>query len=261
MEIITNRIAEAYQPPPNVAPNNLLNKALFSLRLFLDLQFSTQYADVKKLLSKAKNKVLEVGCGSQPYRHLIKQQLEYYTIDWVGSHEHFKYKEKNVMYYDGKTFPFREGVFDFVFHTEVLEHVYDLKLFLEECYRVLSVTGAMFFTIPFAARYHYIPYDYWRMTPASIKKILESVNFKNTIILTRGNDIAVSMYKLNSVFFRIILRKIKNPILKVLNFIFFTVLFIIPIIILTIIGHLSILMKIGSPDDCLGYTVYCNKKE
>lgn len=257
---INNQKNETCRPLPNVAPDNPINKTLFYLRLFFDLQVSTQYRDIKRCLIKAdKGNILEIGCGFQPYRHLIPNEARYYAIEWKGSKEYFNYKINNAICYDGGILPFKDAVFNLIFHTEVLEHVYDLRQFLSETYRILSINGTMFFTIPFAVRYHYSPNDYWRLTPSSIRKLLENAGFKNIVIANRGNDITVVIYKLNTIFYRVMLGKINNHALRILNFGFFAALFSIPLIFLTIIGHLSILLRIGSPDDCLGYTVYCKK--
>ena len=250
---------EFWQPLPHVPPNTLRNKALFLTRLFFDFEVLTTYRDVKRFLKGITTTVLEVGCGLQPYRHLVPSKVRYYAIDWEGSQKYFSYKVENVVYYNGDRFPLENKSFDSIFHTEVLEHIYNLNSFLSECNRVLTEKGKMLFTIPFAARYHYIPNDYWRFTPACIEKLLKDAGFKNININARGTDMTVAVTKLNSIFFRIILRDIKSKSLELINRIFFGILFMLPIISLTLIGHLLIFMGIGSRDDPLGYTVYCEK--
>jgi hypothetical protein len=112
---------------------------------------------------------------------------------------------------------------------------------------------------PFAARNHYIPHDYWRLTPASITRLLQEAHFADIAVVPRGSDVAVAMHKINSLFYRIIFRNIPHRILRRANRLFFSILFAAPIVLLTLVGHLSILLKAGSPDDPLGYTVYCRK--
>lgn len=250
---------ETFQPLLHVAPDSLKNKILFTLRLFFDFQVATVFRDARKEFKNIKNNVLEIGCGLQPYRHLIPAGVKYYGIEWNNAGHLFQYKSKDVIYYDGGNFPFRNEVFNFIFHTEVLEHIYDLKQFLSECSRVLQKNGKMFFTIPFAARYHYIPYDYWRLTPASIEKLLKDAGFRNIIVANRGSDITALIFKLNTILYRIIFKKYNDFILKIIHMGIFGILFIIPITFLIICGHLSVLLKIGSPDDPLGYSVYCGK--
>ena len=94
---------------PHVPPDNFTHALLFRLRLFFDLEVGTVYRDLKKALKEAAGKVLEVGCGLQPYRHLLPRQTEYYALDWEGSDVHFACRAKDALYYDGTNFPFKEG--------------------------------------------------------------------------------------------------------------------------------------------------------
>jgi SAM-dependent methyltransferase len=232
---------------------------LFRLRLFFDFEVHTVYRDLKKALKETAGKVLEIGCGLQPYRHLLLPQTEYHALDWEGSNGFFAARAKDVHYYKGTRFPFEDGIFNLIFHTEVLEHVYHLGPFLSECHRVLENEGRMLFTVPFAARNHYIPYDYWRLTPASLTRLLQEAHFTDIVVVPRGSDIAVAIHKINSVCYRLIFRDIPDKFLSPVNRIFFTLLFTAPVLFFTLVGHLSLLLKIGSPDDPLGYTVYCKK--
>lgn len=253
------RTVESWKPLPHVAPGNLKNSLLFHLRLFFDFEVCTVYRDLKKALNKTAGKVLEIGSGLQPYRHLLPRQAEYHALEWVGSDLHFAGRAKEALCYDGSEFPFKNRSFNLVFHTEVLEHVYPLKPFLSECHRVLATGGQMLFTVPFAARYHYIPHDYWRLTPASITRLLQETNFTDIVVVPRGGDIAVAMHKINSVCYRLIFRNIPNEILRMVNRVFFSLLFAAPVALTTAAGNLSILLRLGSPDDPLGYTVSCKK--
>jgi hypothetical protein len=117
----------------------------------------------------------------------------------------------------------------------------------------------MLFTVPFAARNHYIPCDYWRLTPASITRLLEEARFTGVVVTPRGGDIAVAMHKVNSVCYRLVFRDIPHRDLRLANRVFFTLLFAVPVVLTTLAGHLSILLKWGSSDDPLGYTVSCRK--
>ena len=44
-------------------------------------------------------------------------------------------------------------------------------------------------SVPFAAKFHHIPVDYFRYTPSSIKLILEKHNYKIENFIRRGDDI------------------------------------------------------------------------
>lgn len=251
--------AEAWEPLPLAAPDNFKNMIFFVLRLFLDFQVATVYPEIKKFLKNTKNNILEIGCGAQPYRHLIPKDVNYCALESL-EHGKFGYqKNKDILYYDGKNFPFPDNRFSFIFHTEVLEHVYDLGPFLSECHRVLIPEGRMFFTIPFAVRYHYIPNDYWRFTPSCLEKLLQKAGFKNIVFVIRGSDITVTISKLTAIFYRIIFKKYRFFLAQLTIQLLFGILLILPILFLTFLGHLSLLFKLGSSDDPLGYSVHCVK--
>lgn len=84
--------------------------------------------------------------------------------------------------------------------TEVLEHVEDYQTLVNEVYRVLKPGGSAIFTIPWSARYHYIPYDYFRYTPSSLQKIFSK--FKDLQIIARGTDVTAISSKLVVLYFR-----------------------------------------------------------
>jgi SAM-dependent methyltransferase len=254
-----NNSSEEWRPLPHVPPDNVIHALLFRLRLFFDPEVRTIYHDLKKAFKETSGRILEVGCGLQPYRHLLSGQADYYALDWEKAGSHFGYGVQDALTYDGTRFPFKDGTFNLVFHTEVLEHVYQPGPFLAECYRVLADDGQMLFTVPFAARTHYIPYDYWRLTPACIARLLQEAHFADIAVVPRGGDIAVAIHKINSVCYRIIFRNIPHRGLRMVRRAFFALLFAAPIALLTVIGNLSILLNPGSPDDPLGYTVSCGK--
>lgn len=187
-----------------------------------------------------------------PYKFLFDEKLKYTGIDWDGAATGFGYDNSSVIHYDGVHFPFVDETFDLVFHTEVAEHIQDIFFFFKECYRVLKKDSKLLFSMPFMARYHYIPHDYWRLTPSSIKMILENSGFKNIAIATRGTDITVACYKVLSVGYRYFLSK---------NI--FKILFALVLMPLwgcaLLVGQFSLVAKVGETDDCLGYTVYAEK--
>lgn len=234
--------------PPNVPPGySFVSKLTFLLRQIADLQVRSVYRELAPWLAGLKKNVLEVGCGAQPYRHLIPCDCGYQGLDWEKADEHFAYKAPDTVTYSGETFPFPDNSFSNLFHTEVLEHVYDFRLFLAECRRVMVPGGSLFFSVPFQARHHYIPFDYWRFTKSALQSILEEAGFKNVEIVTRGNDLTVAAYKFVSLSYRWLLGGIFGKLLGTLS---------IPLVFICLLaGHYSLIVKTGSEDDCLGYVV------
>ncbi len=243
---------EHHPPPPNLPPGqSLRSRFKFIFRISFDLMIMSVLPSLKSWLSTLNGRILEVGCGLQPYRYLVPNTCAYQGLDWEKANEAFEYKTPDTIYYDGIKFPFSNNEFLFLFHTEVIEHVFDTNSFLHECHRVLKPNGVLLFSVPFQARYHYIPNDYWRFTPASLKKVLQANGFKNITITNRGTDITVALYKIISLIYRWLRG---NLFEKSIGIIFFPI-----VIISLIIGHCTLRWNIGSPDDCLGYCVTAGK--
>ncbi len=243
---------ENFMPPSNLPPQKgCLGKIFFGLRVFADLPIASVLFYLKPWLKSQKGKILEVGCGAQPYRHMLNADCVYTGLDWVGAQSNFKYKVPDTIYYDGKKFPYGDNSFDAVLHTEVLEHIWDYKEFLSECLRVLKKDGKMFFAIPFSVRYHYIPHDFWRFTPAALERILKEAGFREIIIKSRGSDITVLMYKFISLVYRWLFSRTLMIVLGAI---------LLPFVLLPlIIAHCSIGFNVGSCDDCIGYVVNARK--
>ncbi|MBF0502005.1 MAG: class I SAM-dependent methyltransferase [Candidatus Riflebacteria bacterium] len=246
--------SEHFRPPLNYAPgNSLFGRMLFFLRRFGDLQIASIRQHLDGWLRNRQGQVLEIGCGDQPYRHLIPMNCEYCGLDWVHSKKIFGYGKPDTIYYDGEIFPFSDNKFDALFHSEVMEHVYAVETFLSECHRVLKPDGEIAITVPFQARYHFIPHDYWRFTAACLDKLLKEAGFEKIIIIPRGNDVSVMGYKVLSVIYRLLFGCWKEKLLG-------AVLMPLGLLALMIV-HTSLLFPgLGSPDDCLGYVVFGRKK-
>ena len=246
------KMKEAFPSPPNLPPKEFgFGRFHANLRPAVDLQVASLLIHLSPWLTKLSGSVLEVGCGAQPYRRLIPEICQYQGLDWVGSEEHFGYRAPDVIYHDGRSFPFEDNTFDRLFHTEVLEHVYDSEFFLTECHRVLKPGGEMFCSVPFQARYHYIPYDYWRFTPAALERMATSSGFRSTNIMPRGNDLVVAAYKNLSLVYRWLQGGWGSKVLGVI----FSPLAVCALIA----GQIWLRLRIGSPDDCLGYVMIAKK--
>lgn len=61
--------------------------------------------------------------------------------------------------------------------------------------RVLKPGGRAILTVPFAARWHFIPHDYWRPTPSGLDNALRRAGFTNVAVYGRGNTLTIACYK------------------------------------------------------------------
>lgn len=246
-------MTEKFQPISNTPPIGASGKMKFYGRMILDLQILTIYNDIKKVLPAYSGKILDIGCGQSPYKFLLnKEQTHYYGIDIIEASE-FGYDNKDITSFDGKNIPFDDSIFDGVICTEVLEHVQDFQYLVDEIYRTAKKDAKIIVTVPWSARYHYIPYDYFRYTPSSLKTVFSK--FSDVIIQPRGNDIAVISSKIIVLFFRNFFPTEKW---KYIFLPFFLVA--LPLLLIAVaIAHLAIVFKLGSTEDPLGYTILVKK--
>jgi SAM-dependent methyltransferase len=246
-------MGEQFQPVSNTPPEGLTGKIKFYGRMLLDLQILTIFKDVKKQLPAYKGNVLDIGCGQSPYKFLLNAaETTYFGIDIIEATS-FGYNNPDVTSFDGKNIPFENNKFDAVICTEVLEHVQEFQYLIDEIYRTSKNNAAIIVTIPWSARYHYIPYDYFRYTPTSLKAMF--AKFSSVKIIPRGTDFSVIGSKIIVLFFRGLLPD------KAWKYIFLPLLIAFsPILIMAIIiAHLAVIFNLGSQDDPLGYTIILKK--
>lgn len=246
-------MGEQFQPVSNTPPVGFVGKLKFYGRMLLDLQILTIFRDVKKYLPGFKGNVLDIGCGQSPYRFLLNtNETKYYGIDIEGAGS-FGYNNPDVISFDGKNIPFENEKFDAIICTEVLEHVEEYQYLINEIYRTSKKNADIIVTIPWSARYHYIPYDYFRYTPSTLKTMFSK--FSRIEIRPRGTDFAVISSKIIVIFFRAFFPE------QAWKYIFLPIyILFLPILILAvIIAHLALLLNIGASEDPLGYTIVIKK--
>lgn len=134
------------------------------------------FGHMKKLAPTLKGNLLDVGCGSKPYRSLFTVD-SYLGMD-IEQSGHSHENEDIDVYYDGHTFPFEAGTFDSLLCNQVFEHVFNPEEFLNELNRVLKKGGHLLLTVPFAWDEHEQPYDFARYSSFALKFLLEKHGFE-----------------------------------------------------------------------------------
>src|SRR5579863_7594145 len=192
---MTCATAEKWQPPQFEVQNGWRATLVAALRRYFDLQAGSIWHDVRAALAQAHGSLLDVGCGAQPYRPLVPSGVTYRGIDTVNAETDFGYSVPDTTYFVGDHWPVADASVTVVLCTETIEHVFDTRTFLSEAARCLEPGGRLLITVPFAARWHYIPHDYWRFTPSSRKLLLEEAGFEGVAVYARGNEYTVACYK------------------------------------------------------------------
>jgi SAM-dependent methyltransferase len=250
------RTREDWQPPPFMPLVNWRARLVAPLRRFLDLQAASIWKDLAVLLPDCRGLVLDVGCGAQPYRELLGPQATYQAIDHVVARETFGYDVPGTVHYSGDHWPAPDRAVDVVLCTEVLEHVLHVDAFLLEAFRCLKPGGHLVMTVPLAARWHYIPRDYWRFTPSSLACLLKASGLSEVAVYARGNALTVACYKVMALAFKLLFPQARHLVVG-LGMRLLGLPFVPLVLCLAVLAHLS--LRGDGGDDCLGYTVVASK--
>lgn len=253
---LVDRAREDWRPPPLAADSGKASSWGARLRRFFDLQAGSIWRDVEQLLQDSYGKVIDVGCGGQPYRSLLPDTVEYVGIDIADATRNFGYAATDTVYFAGEEWPEQTENADFVLCTEVLEHVPEPADFLARAYGALRPGGRVVCTVPFAARWHFIPFDYWRFTPSGLKRLFESAGFRDVQIWARGNALTVACYKAMALFLPLLFPQTDSAAAA-----WARRLSVAPLapffVLLAAVANISLAFDGG--DDCLGYSVLAER--
>lgn len=142
-------------------------------------------AAVERLAPRLRGRLLEVGCGDAPYRHLLASYVDRY----VGSDIDLAKSRPDVVA-DGARLPFPAATFDSVLTTQVLEHVPEPLAVLSEVARVLRPGGVALVTVPLNSGIHMAPHDYMRFTEFGLRHLAARAGLEVTLLEERGGRIA-----------------------------------------------------------------------
>ena len=126
---------------------------------------------IERLAPRVEGKLFDFGCGGAPYKPLFSKVSRYVAADVTAG--------PNVdllLGFDGNTGE-PDASYDFVFSTQVLEHVPDPERYLSECRRILRPGGRILLTTHGMFEEHGCPSDYYRWTAHGLRRALERSGF------------------------------------------------------------------------------------
>lgn len=245
--------AEAFRPPLHERRRGMLSALRIGLRRWADLQFASIWRDLERLLPQVRGTLVDVGAGAQPFRELVAPAVRYIPVDIEEAERHFGYRMPDTRHYRGEVLPVETGEASAVLCTETLEHVRGVAQFLAEIRRVLAPGGLLVLTVPFSARWHFVPQDFWRFTPSGLDHLLTRAGFREVRIYARGGALAVACYKVLGFILLMLAgggrRGARAGLCRVVG------VCLLPLgVFAALLGNLALRVP-GAADDTLGYTV------
>ena len=150
--------------------------------------------DLERVRSEMKGVVLDVGGGRK--RGIFKEPN---NATWIvldaedGFHP--------TVLGDAHQFPFKEGAFDCVKCTELLEHVAHPEMVVREIERVLHPSGILILSTPFSTPIHGDPHDFQRFSDSELRRML-------------GGGFEVRVMKKEGLFFTVLGNMLKMGIIS-----------------------------------------------
>lgn len=167
---------------------------------FFSSQENPSRLKLQKFLEKAStsipsgSKVLDAGAGEGMYRTLF-EKMKYVSVDLCKVSK--AYGRISIIS-DLLCIPFVQNSFDMIICTQVLEHVCEPKIVLDEFARVLKPKGTIWISVPFFFEQHEIPYDYYRYTFYGLTHLVEASKFRIKQISWLDGYYGALAYQLNT---------------------------------------------------------------
>ena len=127
-----------------------------------------------------RGRVLDAGCGRGAYHDLLLQYADDYLGIDIGTS-----KATSVLG-NIQQLPLADRSFDTVFCSQVLEHLPEPRLTLNEFRRILKPGGALILSVPHLSWMHNEPHDYYRYTCHGLNFLVEQAGFPPGTIQPAG---------------------------------------------------------------------------
>ena len=258
----------------NIRQNAIRQESRVSLSLF-NYCFLVYYFlinEIKKNAHYAKGTLLDVGCGSSPFKEYFINHIDKYL-----KHEHPLVAKDHIKYDYLSELPqisAPDNSIDTIICFSVLEHVSEPFETIKEFGRILKDDGIFIISVPQYWHLHEEPHDYLRFTKYILKEKITKSGFEILCINELGGSFAtVGQALCNAMILLFDLNHVKN----IFNFlsgkkaeglgksiiyaIYKSPLIFLSIILMPIINITFLILDklFGSPRDTIGYFVIAKK--
>jgi len=127
-------------------------------------------------LTDSSKVILDLGAGPGQFKDLMEKFDTVIGIDMIP------FESVDVIADLNDELPFKNNAFDIIVASNLIEHIPDTKVLLNESLRILQKGGVFYGTIPFLLDIHQAPYDFHRYTPYMLEKLFNDAGFCDVTI-------------------------------------------------------------------------------
>lgn len=228
--------------------------------------------EIKKNAFHAKGTLLDVGCGSSPFKKYFISHIDNYL-----KHEHPAAAKPNIKYDFLSELPqisTTDSSIDTIISFSVLEHVSEPFKTIDEFHRILKIGGVFIISVPQYWHLHEEPHDYLRFTKYILRKKIVDSGFEILSIKELGGTFSTvgqalcnalvlifDMNHVKNIFNFLSGTKVKNLWKSLLYSLIMSPLILLSIILIPLTNILFLILDkiLGSPRDTIGYLVIAKK--
>jgi SAM-dependent methyltransferase len=152
------------------------------------LIFLRSNAAKRAVSAQVSGRLLDVGCGDQPIRRWLSEDIDYVGLDYPGTIA-LGYSGEAAVYADARSLPFAQQSFDSVIMLDVLEHLPQPIAAFGEMTRVARPGATLIVQVPFLYPIHDAPHDYHRWTDNGLRALAQEHGVEVVRIESHGQPV------------------------------------------------------------------------